>query len=251
MWICAEKKNTSFSFQRRFMCKWASAYEFAVGQIYWSNIPRLHKNDIDLWYQNSDRCSTMQCISMWFNWSFFFFPPYSHFMVQRMWLLFHQVAIECWTMRRTWYQRTDPAGLMMMIDDLMMTKSQHNLSTQLVFSLLRLIPQIQVTFCIMMHLGFYSGIQDGQVQAVSSNVPTFYAVLWKFVNHLICMLSQSKNGVITALVVPAQNDTKCSSYLWKHWNRCLCVFLTNLFSCISVFFSFFLYSFFLNVDLSQ
>ena len=58
---------------------------------------------------------------------------------------------------------------------------------------------------------------------VSSNVPTFHAVLRKFIYSFMCRLNQSKNGVIMALAVPAQSDTKYLSDFWKHWHRCLYV----------------------------
>ena len=63
----------------------------------------------------------------------------------------------------------------------------------------------------MMHFGFYLSKQDGQVQEivfVSSDVPTFHAVLRKCIFSFMRRLSQSENGVFMALAVPAQSDTK-------------------------------------------
>ena len=59
---------------------------------------------------------------------------------------------------------------------------------------------------------------------VTSNVPTFHAVLRNFMYKLMCRLLESKNKLIIALTDTKQSDTRYSSGLWKHWNRCLYVF---------------------------
>ena len=59
---------------------------------------------------------------------------------------------------------------------------------------------------------------------VTSNVPTFHAVLRNFMYKFMCRLPESKNNLIIALTDTKQSDTRYSSGLWKHWNRCLYVF---------------------------
>lgn len=59
---------------------------------------------------------------------------------------------------------------------------------------------------------------------VSSNVPTFYALLRNFMVKFICRQSDSDNKVIQVLVEPAWSDTTYSSCFWKHWSKCLYVF---------------------------
>ncbi len=59
---------------------------------------------------------------------------------------------------------------------------------------------------------------------VNSNVPTFHAVLRNFMYKFMCRLLESKNSLITALTNIKQSDTRYTSGLWEHWNRCLYVY---------------------------
>ena len=57
----------------------------------------------------------------------------------------------------------------------------------------------------MMRLGSSLNFQDGQVASslfVTSNVPTFHAVLRNFTYKFMCQLLESKNKLIIALTGP-------------------------------------------------
>ena len=58
---------------------------------------------------------------------------------------------------------------------------------------------------------------------VTSNVPTFHAVLRNFMFKFMSRLIESKNVLIIALTDVTRSDTRYSSSLWKHRRKCLYV----------------------------
>ena len=59
---------------------------------------------------------------------------------------------------------------------------------------------------------------------VTSNVPTFHAVLRKCIFTFMSRLVESKNVLVMALTDGTWSDTRYSPSFWKHWRECLYVF---------------------------
>lgn len=69
------------------------------------------------------------------------------------------------------------------------------------------------TWHLMSRLGFYPGTQDKQVSAIrccgcKHNMPTLLDVLRKCMDSFLCQLSQSKNGIVEARLLPSLSHTK-------------------------------------------